>query len=111
MPLIFCSNSSPLPPDGKSLRKWVKHQNMDDMELLYQWDEKYLSLGELCTSYLENWWALEVQKDLEKIEKVKMVEISTHLGEVGFLHQIHKQIHQIGQYSGVGSLVHFLKCG
>ena len=23
---------SPLHPDGKSLRKWVKHQNMDDME-------------------------------------------------------------------------------
>ena len=24
---------SPLHPDGKTLRKWVKHQNMDDMEL------------------------------------------------------------------------------
>ena len=23
---------SPLHPDGKSLRKWVKHQNTDDME-------------------------------------------------------------------------------
>ena len=23
---------SPLHPDGNSLRKWVKHQNMDDME-------------------------------------------------------------------------------
>ena len=35
---------SPLHPDGKSLRKWVKHQNMDDMEQFYQWDEKYLQL-------------------------------------------------------------------
>ena len=26
---------SPLHPDGKSLRKWVKHQNMDDKELIY----------------------------------------------------------------------------
>ena len=26
---------SPLHPDGKSLRKWVKHQNMDDMEMFY----------------------------------------------------------------------------
>ena len=31
---------SPLHPDAKSLRKWVKHQNMDDMEMFYQWDEK-----------------------------------------------------------------------
>ena len=29
---------SPLHPEGKSLRKWVKHQNMDAMELFYQWD-------------------------------------------------------------------------
>ena len=28
---------SPLHPDGKSLRKWVKHQNVDDMEQFYQW--------------------------------------------------------------------------
>ena len=27
---------SPLHPDGKSLRKWVEHQNMDDKELFYQ---------------------------------------------------------------------------
>ena len=47
---------SPLHPDGKSLRKWVKHQTMDDMELFYQWDEKYLSIGKLSTSYLENSW-------------------------------------------------------
>ena len=47
---------SPLHPDGRSLRKWVKHQNMDDMEMSYQWDEKYLSIGELSTSYLQNSW-------------------------------------------------------
>ena len=27
---------SPLHPDGESLRKWVNHQNMDDMESFYQ---------------------------------------------------------------------------
>ena len=42
---------SPLHPDGKSLRKGVKHQTMDDIELFYQWDEKYLSIGKLSTSY------------------------------------------------------------
>ena len=40
----------------KSLRKWAKHQNMDDTELFYQWDEKCLAIGELSTSYLENSW-------------------------------------------------------
>ena len=52
---------SPLHPDGKSLRKWVKHQNMDDMELYFQWDEKYLSVGKLSTSYLENSWEKSIQ--------------------------------------------------
>ena len=47
---------SPHHPDGKSLRKWVKPQNMDDMQLFYQWDEKCLTIGELSTSYLENSW-------------------------------------------------------
>ena len=47
---------SPLHPDDKSLRKWVKHQNMDDMEMLYRWDENHLSIGELSTSFLENSW-------------------------------------------------------
>ena len=32
---------SPLHPDGKSLRKWVKHQYMDDMEMFFQWDGRY----------------------------------------------------------------------
>ena len=47
---------SPLHPDGKSLRKLVKHQNMDGMEQFYQWNEKYLAIGELSTSYFENSW-------------------------------------------------------
>ena len=42
---------SPLHPDGKILRKWFKHKNMDDMGQFYQWDEKYLVIGELSTSY------------------------------------------------------------
>ena len=60
-----------------------------------------------------SWWVLEVQNDLKNIEKVKMVKTSTHLGEVGFLQQIHKQIHRIGQYIEIGRLVLscFLKCG
>ena len=44
---------SPLNPDGTTLRKWVKHQSMDDMEQVYQWDERYLATGELSTSYYE----------------------------------------------------------
>ena len=47
---------SPVHPDGKSLIKWVKHQTMDDMEQFYQWEEKYLAIGELSTSYFENCW-------------------------------------------------------
>ena len=44
---------SPLHPDGKSLRKWVKHQNMDDMESFFKWDEGIIAIGEPSTSYLE----------------------------------------------------------
>ena len=51
----------PLHLDGKRLRKWFKHQNMDDMEMVYQSDENYLSIGELSTSYLENSWANGIQ--------------------------------------------------
>ena len=32
---------SPLHPDGKTLRQWVKHQNMDHMGQFYQWDTSY----------------------------------------------------------------------
>ena len=44
-------------------------------------------------------------KGLKKIEKVKMVENSTHLGEVGFLQLIHKQIHQTGRYNEIERLL------
>ena len=47
---------SPLHSDGISLRKWVKQQNIDDMEQVYQWDENYLAIGGLSTSYFENSW-------------------------------------------------------
>ena len=47
---------SPLHLNGKSLRKWVKHQNMDDTEHFYKWDEKCLAIGELSTSSFENSW-------------------------------------------------------
>ena len=47
---------SPIHPDGKSLRKWVKHQTMDDMEQFYQRDKKYLAIGELSISCFENSW-------------------------------------------------------
>ena len=43
---------------------------------------------------------LEVQKGLKKIEKVKMMKISTHLHEVGFFQETHKQIRQKSQYKG-----------
>ena len=47
---------SPLHPNGKGLRKWVKHHNMDDMEQFYQLDEKYLAIGELSISYFDSPW-------------------------------------------------------
>ena len=43
---------------------------------------------------------LEFQKGLKKIEKVKMMKISTHLHEVGFFQETHKQIRQKSQYNG-----------
>ena len=47
---------SPLHPEGKSLRKWVKYQEMETMEQLYQWNENDITIGEPHTSYLENSW-------------------------------------------------------
>ena len=45
---------SPLHPQGKSLRKWVKYQDMETMEQFYQWNENDITIGEPHTSYLEN---------------------------------------------------------
>ena len=38
-----------LHPDRKSLRKWVKHQNIDDMGQFCQCDENYLAIGEFSS--------------------------------------------------------------
>ena len=65
---------SPLHPDGKSLRKWVKHRNMDDMEMFYQWDEKCLTIGKLSTSYLENSWD-KGNPELLKTNSIKNLHI------------------------------------
>ena len=47
---------SPLYPERKHLRKWVKYQNIEAMEQFYQWNENAITLGELHISYLENSW-------------------------------------------------------
>ena len=44
----------PLHPEKKSLRKWVKYQDMENMEQFYQWKENDITTGEPHTSYLEN---------------------------------------------------------
>ena len=54
MQLIPYLKLSTLHSDGKRLRKWVKYQNMDNMEQFYQWDERHLAIGEHSTSHLEN---------------------------------------------------------
>ena len=46
----------PLHPEGKWVRKWVQHQNMEDMESFSQWNENWRTIGEPHTSYLENSW-------------------------------------------------------
>ena len=63
---------SPLHPVGKSLRKWVKHQQMDDKGQVYQWNEKYLAIGELSTSYFENSWH-KGNLELDPIKKLHML--------------------------------------
>ena len=52
---------SPLHPDSKSLRKWVKHQTMDDMEMFYQWDEKYY----LLVNFLPPIWRIHGIKAIQ----------------------------------------------
>ena len=47
---------SPLHPEGKCLRKWVKHQDMENTEQFFQWNENWITIGEPHTSYLENSW-------------------------------------------------------
>ena len=75
-------NLSPLRPDAKSLRKLVNHQNMDDMERFYLWDEKCLAIGELSTSYLEN------SRDRDNTEFLNSNSIKN-------LHMLWKDLHHL----------------
>ena len=34
----------------------VQHQGIDTMEQFYEWDERYLAIVELSTSYLDTPW-------------------------------------------------------
>ena len=45
---------SPLHPERKSLRKWVKYQEMETMEQFYQWNENDITIEGPHPSYLEN---------------------------------------------------------
>ena len=45
---------SPLHPEGKCLRKWVNHREMENMEQFFQWNENWISIGEPQTPYIEN---------------------------------------------------------
>ena len=42
---------SPLHAEGKSLRKWVKTQDMENIEQFFQWNEVNITLGEAQTSF------------------------------------------------------------
>ena len=42
--------------EGKSCRKWIKHQEMENIEQFYQWHEINITIGEAQTSFLENPW-------------------------------------------------------
>ena len=37
---------SPLYPEGKSLRRWVKYQDMETMVQFFQWNENEITFGE-----------------------------------------------------------------
>ena len=45
---------SPLYPEGRSLRKWIKYQDMKTMEQFFQWNENEITIGEPHTSFQEN---------------------------------------------------------
>ena len=46
----------PLHPEGKCLKKWVKHQEMENMEQVFEWNGNWMTIGEPHTSYHENSW-------------------------------------------------------
>ena len=47
---------SRLHPEEKSLRKWVKYQDIETKEHFHQWNKNDITIGEPHTSYLENSW-------------------------------------------------------
>ena len=47
---------SPLHPEGESLRKWVKYQDMETTEQFFQWNENEITMGEPHTSFQDNSW-------------------------------------------------------
>ena len=61
---------SPLCAEGKSLRKWVKYQEMETMEQFYQWNENDITIGEPHTSYQENSWD-KINLELLKINSIR----------------------------------------
>ena len=73
---------SPLHLEGKSLRKWVKYQDMETMEQFYQWNENDITIGEPHTSYLENSW------DKSSLEFLKTNSIRN-------LHMLWKYLHHL----------------
>ena len=75
---------SPLHPEGKSLRKWVKYQAMETMEQFYQWNKNDITIGEPHTSYLENSW------DKSNLEFLKTNSIRN-------LHMLWKYLHHLAR--------------
>ena len=75
---------SPLHPEGKCLRKMVKHQDMENMEQLFEWNENWISIGELQTSYFENSW------DKGNLEFLKTNSVQN-------LHMLWKYLHHLSR--------------
>ena len=42
--IVVLFKLSPLHPEGKCLRKWVKHQDMENMEQVFQWNENEITI-------------------------------------------------------------------
>ena len=82
---------SPLHPEGKCLRKWVKYQEMETMEQFYQWNENEITIGEPHTSFLENSW------DKSNLEVLRTNFIRN-------LHMLWKYIHHLVREAKESSL-------
>ena len=68
-----------LHPEGKCLRKWVKHQNMENMESFYHWNQNWITIGEPHTSYLENSWHIGTLEFLKTIFMQNLHMLSKYL--------------------------------